>query len=116
MESSLAIVVAVLFGVGFYQIMRRSLLKVILGLLLIGHAANLLVFTAAGLQRGPAPIIAREDMTPPVATSDPLPQALVLTAIVISFGLSAFILVLFRRVYDAIGTDDLDIMRTTERK
>ena len=114
MQISLALLIAVLFGCGFYLMMRRSYLKVILGLMLLGHAANLLVFTSAGIDRGPAPLV-REGMT--VAQpdgADPVPQALVLTAIVISFGVTAFALVLFRRTYDVLGSDDIDELHRTE--
>lgn len=114
MQISLVFLIAVLFGCGFYLIMRRSYLKVILGLMLLGHAANVLVFTSAGIVRGPAPLV-RESMSEAQAGgADPVPQALVLTAIVISFGVSAFALVLFRRAYDVLGTDDIDEIRHTE--
>lgn len=114
MQTSFAILIAVLFGCGFYLIMRRSYLKVILGLMLLGHAANLLLFASAGIDRGPAPIV-QESMTVAQADgADPVPQALVLTAIVISFGVTAFALALFRRTYDVIGTDDIDELRHTE--
>jgi len=114
MQTSLAFLIAILFGCGFYLIMRRSYLKVILGLMLLGHAANLLVFTSAGIERGPAPLVP-DGMTAANADgADPVPQALVLTAIVISFGVTAFALVLFRRAYDIIGTDDMDELRHSE--
>lgn len=114
MQISLAFLIAVLFGCGFYLIMRRSYLKVILGLMLLGHAANLLVFTSAGIVRGPAPLVPEGMTTAPPFGADPVPQALVLTAIVISFGVTAFALVLFRRAYDVLATDDMDELRHTE--
>ena len=114
MQISLAILIAILFGCGFYLIMRRSYLKVILGLMLLGHAANILLFTSAGIDRGPAPLV-REGMTAAQADgADPVPQALVLTAIVISFGVTAFALVLFRRSFDVFNTDDIDELRHSE--
>lgn len=114
MQISLSILIAVLFGCGFYLLMRRSFLKVILGLMLLGHAANLLVFTSAGIVRGSAPLVREAMLEPPAGSADPVPQALVLTAIVISFGVAAFALVLFRRAYDVLGSDDTDELHATE--
>jgi multicomponent Na+:H+ antiporter subunit C len=114
MQISLTILIAVLFGCGFYLIMRRSYLKVILGLMLLGHGANLLLFTSAGLDRGPAPLVRDSMVVAQADGADPVPQALVLTAIVISFGVTAFALVLFRRTYDVFGTDDIDELRHSE--
>jgi multicomponent Na+:H+ antiporter subunit C len=108
MQLLLAILTGVLFAAGVFLILRRSLMRLVLGLLFIGHAANLLIFTAGGL-RGAAPAIIPDGATalaPPYA--DPLPQALILTAIVISFGLFAFFLVLVKRTYQESGFDDTD--------
>ncbi|MBX3176735.1 MAG: Na+/H+ antiporter subunit C [Candidatus Hydrogenedentes bacterium] len=114
MQISLALLIAVLFGCGFYLIMRRSYLKVILGIMLLSHAANMLVFTSAGIVRSPAPLVPEGMQAAEASGADPVPQALVLTAIVISFGVTAFALVLFRRAYDVVGTDDIDELRHTE--
>jgi len=114
----LAIAVGVLFGVGLYLMLRRSFVKLIIGLSLIGHAANLLIFTSGGLVRGAPPIIP-DDATalagaPGQDFTDPLPPALILTAIVIGFAITAFAIVLIKRSYEEIGTDDLDRMRSTD--
>jgi multicomponent Na+:H+ antiporter subunit C len=76
---------------------------------------NLLMFTAAGLTRGRPPLVPAGAVTavPPVA--DPLPQALILTAIVIAFGLLAFAVVLVQSAYRVLGTDDVDEMREADR-
>ena len=105
MELLLAVVVAAFYAAGFYLILRRSLVKVVLGLALLGHGANLLIFTSAGIVRGRTPLV------PPTGAEgqlfvDPLPQALILTAIVIGFGVLAFALVLFRRVWQLTGSED----------
>ncbi len=115
MEIVLAIGTGGLYAMGFYLILRRSLVKLVFGLVMLGQATNLLIFTAAGLTRANPPIIAdnAEMLAGPAA--DPLPQALILTAIVISFGILAFALVLMRRAYDITGTDDLDEMRGTDQ-
>lgn len=115
MEFLLAIVIGGLYAAGFYLLMRRSMVKLIIGLVLLGHAANLVIFTLGGLVRGQASLIGdgQQVLTAPFA--DPVPQALVLTAIVIGFSLQAFALVLFKRTYAAVGTDDLDTLRATEQ-
>ncbi len=108
METILAFVIGGLFAAGLYMMMRRSIVKLLIGLVLLGHAANLLIFTVAGLTRARSPIVAPGEEVPALPVADPLPQALILTAIVISFGVLAFALVLFHRVYTMVGTDDLD--------
>jgi multicomponent Na+:H+ antiporter subunit C len=110
----LAAVIGVLYAAGLYLVMRRNLVKLVLGLGLLTHAANLLIFTMGRLTRGASPIIAQgaERLSPPHA--DPVPQALVLTAIVISFGVQAFAIVLVKRAYRETGTDDLDALRSTD--
>jgi len=112
----LAIVIGGLYALSLYLMMRKSILKLIIGIGLLGHAANLLVFTAGGLQREGLPLVLRGDLTPKLPHPDPLPQALVLTAIVIGFGIQAFALVLLRRAHQTVGTDDLDDMRSTESR
>jgi multicomponent Na+:H+ antiporter subunit C len=106
-------VIGALFAFGLYSMMRRSIAKLIIGLALLGHAAHLLVFTAAGLTRAP-PLIPEAATTMSDPHADPLPQALVLTAIVIAFGVQAFALVLLRRAHQTVGTDDMDEMRSSE--
>lgn len=110
----LAAVIGILYAAGLYMVMRRSVVKLVFGLALLGHAANLLIFAASGLSREAAPIVpaGADVLTPPYA--DPVPQALVLTAIVIGFGVQAFALVLVKRTYREAGTDDLDALRSTD--
>lgn len=114
MEIMLAVVIGVLYAAAVYLLLRRSLVKLLIGLALLGHATNLLIFTASGLTRGGPPVIAldAETLTGPIA--DPLPQALILTAIVIGLGVIAFALALAARVYKVIGTDDLDRLNEGE--
>ncbi len=115
MEIILAIIVGSLYAVGVYMIMRRSLVKLIIGLVLIGHATNLLIFSMGKLVRGSAPLIPHDMETIQRPFADPLPQALILTAIVIGFGAQAFAIVLIKRVYQRIGTDDIDQLTATDR-
>ena len=115
MEIILAFVIGGLFAAGIYMLLRRSLLKLLIGLALVSHAANLLIFTAAKLTRGRPPVIDARELVLEPPFADPLPQALILTAIVISFGVTAFALALAFRAYRSVGTDDLDQMQSTDR-
>ncbi len=116
MELLLALVVGVLYAGGLYMIMRRSIVKLIIGLGLLGHAANLLIFTVGRVTRGLPPVIAHEETELLGTFADPLPQALILTAIVIGFGVQAFATVLVKRVYQTVDTDDFDHMISTDRE
>jgi multicomponent Na+:H+ antiporter subunit C len=113
-ETIMAFVVGWLYAAGLYMMLRRSVVKLIFGLALLSHASNLLIFTAGRLTRAEPPVIPQGATQPDAAFADPLPQALVLTAIVIGFGVLAFALVLVHRVYETVGTDDLDEMKATD--
>ncbi|MDW7673124.1 MAG: Na(+)/H(+) antiporter subunit C [Bacillota bacterium] len=110
MELLMSIVIGILFAAGTYLIMTRSLLRVVLGTGLLSHAALLLILTMGGLKTGAPPLLT--EAGGPVV--DPLPQALILTAIVIGFAVTAFVLVLAYRTYQELGTDDLDKLRGVE--
>lgn len=114
MELMWALVIGVLYAAGLYMMMRRSIVKIVLGLVLIGHAANLLIFTTGGLTRATPPLIGAGETALGAAAADPLPQALILTAIVIGFGVQAFAMVLFKRLYQRTGADDVDFVRESE--
>ncbi|MBX0327472.1 Na+/H+ antiporter subunit C [Oscillochloris sp. ZM17-4] len=106
----LAITIGCLFAGAIYLMLRRSVVKLILGLLLLSHGVNLLIFTMGdGVRRGAPPIVDDAGL-PPANVADPLVQALILTAIVISFGIMAFVLALAYRANQAVGSDDLDDM------
>ena len=109
-----ALLIGFLFACAVYGLLRRSLVRVALGLLLLSHAANLLMFTVGGLTPLRPAIIeeGRKALVEPYA--DPLPQALVLTAIVIGFGLITFVLALIMQAHRTVGTDDMDAFETTE--
>ena len=115
MEILLALLVGVLFAAGTWLMTRRSMLRLALGLALLSHGANLLVFTAGGVGHANAPLILPGEQRPPAPYADPLPQALILTAIVIGFGVLAFVLVLLHRTYRETGSDDLERMRENDR-
>ncbi len=114
MELVAAIVVGGLFGAAVYLLLWRTPVKLIIGLVLLSNAINLLIFLAAGLTRGKPPIIPEGSLRAAQAVADPLPQALILTAIVISFGVLAFTLVLFSRTFKTLAATHLDEMKTTD--
>lgn len=114
MELIIAIVIGGLYAASFYLMLRRSLVKLIFGLALFGQAANLLIFTSAHLVPGQPPIIAKGATMPPVPHADPLPQALILTAIVIGLGVIAFFLALARKTHEVLRTDDLEELKETD--
>ena len=101
----LALLVGVLFACGTYLLLQRTLTRVVLGLALMGHGANLLLLLAGG-RAGEAPLI--DGTTPPSSFADPLPQALALTAIVITFGVSAFLLALAYRSWVLRNDDEVE--------
>ncbi len=114
METIMAFLVGALFAASIYMMLRRSIVKLVIGLILLSNAANLLIFTVSGLTRGLPPLIPEGASLPAGGWADPLPQALVLTAIVIGFGVLAFAVVLIHRAYEVIKEDDLDKMRSTD--
>jgi multicomponent Na+:H+ antiporter subunit C len=111
----LALSIGVLYAAGLYLVMRRSIVQLVLGLALLAHGASLFLFTVGRPVRGGIPIVATGEvaLTPPFP--DPVPQALILTAIVIGFGVQAFALILLKRAHQEAGTDDLDAMRSTDQ-
>ena len=113
MEPLLALVVGALFTCGIYLLLRRNLLRFIFGLILLSNGVNLLIFTAGRLTRANPPLIPEGAVIPESGVANALPQALVLTAIVIGFGLIAFALTLLLRAYGALGTVDTDVMEQT---
>jgi len=108
MQILVAALIGGCFACAFYLLLRRSLQRVLFGLVLLGHGANLLVFTAAGLVRDRVPIIAEGAKQLSDPHPDPLPQALILTAVVINFAITAFALVLAHRSHVLTGFDTLE--------
>lgn len=113
----LALLAAALVGIGVFLVLQRSLTRIVTGIVLMGHGAVVLLLVSGG-RAGEAPIVPTEG-----PAADPLPQALALTAIVISFGLSAFLLVLAYRSWLLRGTDEVEddvedrrIARLTRRR
>lgn len=107
MEILMSVAIGVLFTVGTYLILTRSLIRVILGTSLLSHGVHMLLLTMSGLKRGGVPLLGEQAE----AYTDPLPQALILTSIVISFGVTSFFFVLAYRAYQELGTDDMELLR-----
>jgi multicomponent Na+:H+ antiporter subunit C len=114
MEAIFALVVGIFFAAAFYLMMSKHIIRVLLGIVLLGNAVNMLIFTAGRLTPAIPPIIPAGETVLPAGTANPLPQALILTAIVISFSFFCFLLVLTWRAYQDLGTDDTDEMRVAE--
>lgn len=107
MEIIMIVLAGILFGFAVYNILQKQLLRIIIGTALLSHAAHLFILTMGKLKRGAAPVLTdgTENYT------DPLPQALILTSIVISFGVTSLLLVLAYRAVKTNGTDNTEELR-----
>lgn len=114
MEPLFAILVGALFTVAFYLFLSRHIIRILMGAAILGNAVNLLIFTAGRVTREVPPVIGGDASTLTDAAANPLPQALILTAIVISFSFFAFLLVLGFRAFQKLETDRSDEMRVAE--
>lgn len=110
----MSFLVGILFSIGVYLILTKSLLRVILGTSIIGHAVNLLILTMGGLKKGGPPLLGIKNLSR--SFTDPLPQALLLTAIVINFAITALFIVLSYRAHVALGADDTEQLRGNENE
>lgn len=106
-EIIMIFVSGILTAISVYLVLSKSLIRIIMGTTLLTHAANLFLITMGGLKHGTVPIY--EKGTPSYV--DPIPQALILTAIVIAFATTAFFLVLAFRTYKELGTDNVERMK-----
>ena len=114
MNDLISLLIGGLYAAGIYMILRRSWVRVALGIALLGQGSLMLIFAMGRLARANAPIVPAGSLAPEEAYMDPVPQALVLTAIVIGFAVQAFTLVLFKRAFEATQAADLDALRSTE--
>jgi multicomponent Na+:H+ antiporter subunit C len=114
MEPLLAITIGVLTAAAVYLMLAGQLLRFVFGLVLISNAANMTIFLGGRLTEGLPPLIAEGAAAPDPGVANALPQALVLTAIVIGFGLFAFAIVLVFRAWTELGTLEPDEMRLAE--
>lgn len=111
MEILMSVVIGVLFMSATYLMLSKNLIRIIVGTGLLSHGAHLLLLTMGGLKRGIPPLLGE------LASSytDPIPQALILTAIVINFGVTSFFLVLAYRAYEELGTTNMDKLRGNKK-
>jgi multicomponent K+:H+ antiporter subunit C len=107
MELLVAAGIGLVAAAGVYLLLRGRTFPVVLGLTLLSYAVNVFIFAMGGLAQGRAPIVAADAG----GFADPLPQALVLTAIVIGFATTGFVIELALRTRDETGTDDVDGQR-----
>jgi multicomponent Na+:H+ antiporter subunit C len=114
METLLAVLVGVYFAAAVYLMISKHVVRVILGVALLSNGVNLLIFTAGRLHADVPAFVPLGAMVPEGITANPLPQALILTAIVIGFSFFAFLLVLTYRAYQDLGTDNSDEMKLAE--
>lgn len=113
MEPFYVLAIGVMAGVAAYLLMSRNVLRMVLGLLLLGNTANMTIFVAGRMSSTLPPLIATGESTLSVS-ANPLPQALILTAIVISFALTAFTVVLLQKSHERLHINDTDLMRVAE--
>lgn len=114
METIIILLTGFLFSCGFYLMLRRSFTRMLIGILFLSQAANLVILVLPGLGPGVSPIVRDGATQPPLGHPDPLPQALILTAIVIGFGIISFAIVLFKKAYHDLRTHDLDRLTETD--
>ena len=113
-DTAFVILVGLFFAAAIYLLLSRALIRMLLGVVLLGNAINLLIFVAGRLTRVTPPIIPQGASVPTGEFANPLPQALILTAIVIGFALFAFLAVLAFRAYQELDADNTDSLREAE--
>ena len=116
METAMAFLTGLFYAVAIYLMLSRHIIRILLGVALLGNGINLTIFSMGRITREVPPIIPGDKYAVGLEAANALPQALVLTAIVISFSFFAFLLVLTFRAYQELGTDDTDDMREAEPK
>jgi multicomponent Na+:H+ antiporter subunit C len=114
METVLAILTGAMVAGSIFLMLSKNLVRFIFGLVLASNAVNLLIFAAGRLETSRPPLIPQGATHAAVAVANSLPQALILTAIVIGFALLAFIFILFFRTYQTLGTVDTEAMTDAE--
>lgn len=114
MDILFALLAGLLTAAAVWLLLDRSLVRVLFGLALLGNAANLAIFAAGRLTTAAPPLVPEGLDAPAGTVANALPQALILTAIVISFGLFAFALALVHRAHKDLGTADVDALSDAE--
>ncbi|UVC10261.1 Na+/H+ antiporter subunit C [Rhizobium sp. TH2] len=111
-ETPLILLDGLFFAASIYLMLSRHIIRILIGVALLGNAVNLLLFVAGRVTREIPPVITSDVL--PATAANPLPQALILTAIVISFSFFAFLMVLGYRAWQTLKTDDTTGMRFAE--
>ena len=111
-ETPLILLDGLFFAAAIYLMLSRHIIRILIGVALLGNAVNLLLFVAGRVTREVPPVISGDTL--PASAANPLPQALILTAIVISFSFFAFLMVLGYRAWQTLKTDDTTGMRFAE--
>lgn len=114
METVLAFLCGIMAAASIYLMLSGNILRFIFGLVIATNAVNLLIFVAGRLSSHRPPLIPDTASVPPAEVANALPQALILTAIVIGFALLTFVFILFYRTYQSLGTVDTEKMRFAE--
>ena len=114
MQALCAVLVGIMVAASIYLILDRNLIRFIFGLVLAGNAINLLIFTTGRLASRRPPLIPDKMAIGQQLFANALPQALILTAIVIGFAVLSFVFILFYRAYQALGTVDTELMRAAQ--
>jgi len=111
----IAILIGGLFTASIYLLLHNSFFKIIVGIILFSNAANLFLIAVSGITRGIPAFISENQSVNESTMADPTPQALILTAIVIGFGLQAFLIVLFKSIYENLKTDNLNQLNAADK-
>lgn len=114
MSLVLPVLVGLFISAGIYLMLSRALIRVVLGFVLLGNGVNLLILVAGRVGQFAPPIIAAGRVVPAAPMANPLPQAFILTAIVIGFAFFAFLAVLVMRAYQSFDADNSEHMRLSE--
>ena len=114
MDIALCFLCGIMTAASIYLMLTGNLIRFIFGLIIASNAVNILIFLAGGISFSDPPLIPEDAVIPEPAMANALPQALILTAIVIGFSLLAFVFILFYRAYQTLGTIEAESMRFAE--
>ncbi len=114
MNFIIALIIGMLFTSSVFLMFQKSFFKLIIGVILFGYATVFFIFTIGGVTKDAPPLLTNAP-DHNQALADPLPQALSLTAIVISIGVQLFMIVLLKKVHEDVETEDLDELNSTDR-
>lgn len=114
MNLIIPLIIGTLFSASLFLMFQKSFFKLIIGVILFGYATTFFLFTVGGTTKNAPPLLPKTGAAAE-QLADPLPQALTLTAIVISIGVQLFVIILLKKVYQEVGTEDLDQLNTTDK-